>query len=351
MTTLELTNLTKAYNPDETAVSGLNLTVEAGEMMVLLGPSGCGKTTTLRMIAGLLAPTNGDIQFDGVSMLTVPPEKRGVAMVFQEHALFPFMTVGENVGYGLKLRKINRSAIQARVAEVLTAVRLSGFEQRSPASLSGGQRQRVALARALVVRPRLLLLDEPLSNLDRGLRDELRSMISNLQKKVGITTLFVTHDQAEAVAIADRIGVLMNGRLQQAACPRQLYEKPATAQIARFFGARNFLAGIKCGQSVDTDIGPIAIEETPVSDGPVLLSIRPESIEIGANGYNNFQGVVNDYSYRVPASACQVRIKNIPFYLSAPSNKEINVNQPINLHLPKNRICVLPPEPDCSPEY
>lgn len=349
MTTLTLTNLTKTYNPGETAVSGLTLTVHAGEMMVLLGPSGGGKTTTLRMIAGLLPPTEGDIQYDEQSVLSLPPEERGVAMVFQDNALFPFMTVGENVGYGLKLQKLKRSNIQTRVAEALSSVHLGGFEPRSPASLSGGQRRRVALARALVVRPRLLLLDEPISNVDRGLREELRSMISNLQKKLGITTLFVTHDQAEAVAIADRIGVLMNGRLRQVAPPRTMYEKPATAQIARFFGTRNLIEGIKSGQYVQTGIGPIRIEDSPVSDGPVLLAIRPESIVIEANGYNNFRGVVNDYSYSVPSATCEVRINDIPIHLSAPPNKEITVNQSIYLHIPKNRICVLPSEQECRP--
>ncbi|MCP4356444.1 MAG: ABC transporter ATP-binding protein, partial [Chloroflexi bacterium] len=204
MTTLTLQNLTKEYAPGVTAVSDLNLTINEGELMVLLGPSGCGKTTTLRLISGLLQPTRGDVLFDGRSVLTVPPEKRNAVMVFQEHTLFPFMSVGDNVAYGLKMRKCNRAEIQERVAAALTAVQLPNFQNHWPDQLSGGQRQRVALARALIIRPRLLLLDEPLSNLDRSLREELRQMVRTLQQEAGITTLFVTHDQAEAVAIADR---------------------------------------------------------------------------------------------------------------------------------------------------
>ena len=235
MTTLTLVNLTKTYAPDITAVFGLDLTVHEGELMALLGPSGCGKTTTLRLIAGLLAPTSGNVLFNGRSVLSVPPEKREAVMVFQEQSLFPFMSVGDNVAYGLKMRRRPRTEIRQRVAAALTAVHLPGYEDRWPDQLSGGQRQRVALARALVIQPRLLLLDEPLNSLDPGLRFELQQMIRTLQQEVAITTLFVTHDQAEAVAIADRIGVMMNGRLQQVGSPSAFYEKPGQRRCRPLF--------------------------------------------------------------------------------------------------------------------
>ncbi|MCP5011158.1 MAG: ABC transporter ATP-binding protein [Aestuariibacter sp.] len=344
MTQLDLKRLTKTFTPGETAVSDLNLTLNDGELMVLLGPSGCGKTTTLRMIAGLLPPTSGDIQFDGQSVLTVPPEQRGAVMVFQEHALFPFMTVGDNIAYGLKMRKLDKALIQKRVTSALKAIHLPGIESRWPAQLSGGQQQRIALARALVVRPKLLLLDEPLSSLDRSLRQDLRHMIRTLQQEAGITTLFVTHDQAEAVAIADRIGVMINGRLQQVGTPQSFYEQPANAQIARFFGASNFLPGKKDGQIVHTDIGDVEIKPSPLADGPVLLTVRPEAIEIGANGHNNFKAAVKTFQYGAPHCECIVQVNEIPIQLTPAPYQQVQPNSNIVVHLPRERICVLPAE-------
>ena len=344
MTTLTLQNLSKQYEHGITAVSDLNLTVNEGELMVLLGPSGCGKTTTLRLISGLAQPSRGDVLFDNRSVLALPAEKRGAVMVFQEHALFPFMSVGDNVAYGLKMRKIEAQAIRRRVAHALSAVQLAGFEDRWPDSLSGGQKQRVALARALVVRPRLLLLDEPLSNLDRSLREDLRQVVRDLQKEAGITTLFVTHDQAEALAIADRIGVMMDGRLRQLGPPREFYEKPADARIARFFGSENFLQGIKQGQVVHTDIGQVEVATTAVVDGPVLLTVRPEAIEIGANGHNNFSARVESCTYRVPVSRCQVSVAGVRLQIAPSAYNDLRANNNIIVHLPRQRVHVLPLE-------
>jgi ABC-type Fe3+/spermidine/putrescine transport system ATPase subunit len=241
MTTLTLKNLCKDYEPGVSVVTDLNLTVGRGQLMVLLGPSGSGKTTTLRLISGLLTPSKGDVLFDGQSVLAMPPEKRGAVMVFQKHALFPFMSVGDNVAYGLKMRKLGRTSIRERVEAALAAVHLPGFEDRWPDQLSGGQAQRVALARALVIRPRMLLLDEPLASLDPGLRTELRQMVRRLQQDAAITTIFVTHDQTEAMAIADRIGVMMDGRLIQVGQPQDFYENPISAEIASFFGATELM--------------------------------------------------------------------------------------------------------------
>lgn len=311
--------------------------------MVLLGPSGCGKTTTLRLIAGLSRPTRGDVLFDGTSVLKLPPEKRGAVMVFQEDALFPFMSVGENVAFGLKMRKLEQAVIRKRVAAALASVQLNGFEQRPPVQLSGGQRQRVALARALVTQPRLLLLDEPLSNLDRNLRQKLRQMVRSLQKEAGITTLFVTHDQAEAVAIADRIALMMDGRLRQVGSPRDFYENPVDAQVARFFGASNFIPGIKRGPVVETDIGRIEVPDTSLSDGPILLTIRPEAIEIGANGHNNFSARVQACRYSGMSAHCQVGINQTRLHLAASPFSAYQEGDQIVLHMPRERICLLPP--------
>lgn len=204
----------------------------------MLGPSGCGKTTALRLVAGLVEPSAGDVLFDGVSVLETPPEHRGTAMVFQEHALFPFRTVAENIGFGLRVRKVPKSERPARIETALEAVQLGGFGPRWPDELSGGQHQRVALARALAVRPRLLLLDEPLSNLDPNLREDLRDTICTLQRSAAITTLMVTHDRAEARATADRVAIMIGGRIRQVGPPADVFEQPIDAAVATFLGVR-----------------------------------------------------------------------------------------------------------------
>ena len=342
MTTVTLAGLTKEYTPGEAAVSELNLTVGAGELLALLGPSGSGKTTTLRLIAGLLEPTRGDLLFDGRSMRDTPPEKRGAVMVFQEHALFPFMSVGDNVAFGLKVRGVDRKTIRTDVAEALAAVRLKGVEGRWPDELSGGQRQRVALARALVVRPKLLLLDEPLSNLEPDLRAELRDMIRSLQKETGITTLFVTHDQSEAVALADRIALLFEGRLRQVGPPRIFYENPCDERVARFFGGVNFLAGVKQGATVKTAIGPLEVTPSDWPDGQVLLTIRPEAIEVGANGFNSVAAQILSYSYRGLVGTYDARVNGVRLQVVMPPHHRLRPGESVVLHLPRERLCLLP---------
>jgi ABC-type Fe3+/spermidine/putrescine transport system ATPase subunit len=345
MTTLSLIDLTKEYVPGVTAVADLNLTLREGELMALLGPSGCGKTTTLRLISGLTAPTHGDVHFDGQSVLPTPPEKRGTVMVFQKDALFSFMSVGENVAFGLKMQKLPPQVIRERVAEVLTAVQLPNFESRRPDQLSGGQRQRVALARALVIRPRMLLLDEPLSNLDRELREDLRHMIRTLQKETGITTLFVTHDQVEAVTIADRIGLMIDGRLRQVDQPQAFYERPADAQVAQFFGASNFIPGVKRGLHIATKLGNLEVAPSPLTDGPVLLTIRPEAIEVGNNGHNNIAAQVRQCCYRGQSVQYQVAANGINLQMVTTPFNNFQEGDHIVLHLPRERICLLPDQP------
>lgn len=242
MPELALQHVTKLFG-ESVAVDNLSLSVGDGEFVCLLGPSGGGKTTTLRMIAGFETADYGSILLDGEDITGLPPQKRDIGLVFQHYALFPHMTVAQNVGYGLKMRRHPASRIAAEVGAALDLVRLGDLAARYPSQLSGGQQQRVALARALAIRPRVLLMDEPLSNLDATLRDEMRGEIRRIQNQVGITTIFVTHDQAEAFALADRIGVIMQGRLRQIADPVSLYETPASAAVGKFIGQVNSLSG------------------------------------------------------------------------------------------------------------
>jgi ABC-type Fe3+/spermidine/putrescine transport system ATPase subunit len=249
---LRLSGIEKEYG-STVAVAGIDLEVRDGEFMTLLGPSGCGKTTTLGLIAGFFPPTRGEIYVKGQPVGGLPPFKRDVGVVFQDYALFPHMSVSENVAFGLRMRKVEGPEIEKRVNEALELVQLAGLEARRPLELSGGQRQRVALARALVIRPAVLLLDEPLSNLDLKLREEMRVEIAGLQRRLGITTVFVTHDQGEALVMSDRIAVMNAGRIEQVGAPAEIYERPATRFVAEFIGRMNLF-----------------------SEGARLVAIRPE---------------------------------------------------------------------------
>ncbi len=280
MTPISFLNITKKYGA-KAVVNNLNLEIAGGELISLLGPSGCGKTTSLRMLAGFITPDGGDIKLGGSSILPLGAEHRPTAMVFQRYTLWGHMNVFHNVAFGLKLRKISQTEIKTRVAEMLELVGLAGYETRMPSQLSGGQQQRIALARALVVRPQVLLLDEPLSSLDARLRVALRDEIRAIQRRLGITTVFVTHDQEEALAISDRIAVMNDGLLHQVASPSLLYAQPKTLFAAQFIGSMNFLpARIQAGK---LEAGAF---ELPVDlpDGDVTLAIRPEDLVFSENG-------------------------------------------------------------------
>jgi ABC-type Fe3+/spermidine/putrescine transport system ATPase subunit len=238
---LRLAGITKRYGA-VSAVDRVDLEVREGEFLTLLGPSGCGKTTTLGLIAGFFPPSAGEIYLKGRAVAGLPPFKRDIGVVFQDYALFPHMTAGENVAFGLRMRGIEKSRIQKQVDEALDLVQLRGLAERRPLELSGGQRQRVALARALVIRPTVLLLDEPLSNLDLKLREEMRVEIAGLQRRLGITTVFVTHDQGEALVMSDRIAVMNAGRIEQLGRPAEIYERPASRFVAEFIGRMNFFS-------------------------------------------------------------------------------------------------------------
>ena len=346
MTTVSLHKLSHSFPFSSPVLRDVSLTVGQGELMVLLGPSGSGKTTILRSIAGLVHPGKGDIRFDDQSVLGVPPERRGAVMVFQEHALFPFMDVGANVAFGLRMRRVDASTIRAKVAQALAAVQLAGFESCRPEELSGGQRQRVALARALVIQPRVLLLDEPLSSLEPSLREDLRDTIRTLQQQAGITMIFVTHDQTDAVAVADRICLLMQGAVRQIGEPRSFFERPVDSDVARFFGGINFLPGIKRGRIVETDLGPLEVDDTERPDGDVLVTIRPEAVEVGTNGYNNLVGMVESYSFQGLVARCGAGISDTQLQLTVTPYQHFRRGEEIVLHLPRERIRLLPAETD-----
>ncbi|MBB2755273.1 UNVERIFIED_ORG: putative spermidine/putrescine transport system ATP-binding protein [Rhizobium aethiopicum] len=287
---LQLDKLTLAYG-DTVAVGNLDLTIGKGELVALLGPSGCGKTTTMRAIAGLLTPASGRISLDGADITRVSANKRAVGLVFQSYALFPHLTVYENVAFGLRLRRISAADLDARVAAGLKSVGLSAFAGRKPAELSGGQQQRVALARSMVMEPKVLLLDEPLSNLDARLRLEMRAELQRVQKETGVTMIFVTHDQVEALALADRIVVMLNGGIEQIGTPEEIYNNPASAFVADFVGFENVFA-LKDGK-LATPNGPVALS-APVPDAAAGLAWRPRTVVLGSG---SFQGTVRGTSF------------------------------------------------------
>lgn len=315
MAFIEIKNLFKRFK-NVVAVNRISLQVQKGEMLTLLGPSGCGKTTTLRCVAGLEKPEEGDIVIDGKSMIAdgfVHPSKRGIGMVFQNYAVWPHMKVFNNIVYGLKLQRTPRHEIEERAREVLELVGLSGLEERYPAQLSGGQQQRVALARALVRNPKVLLLDEPLSNLDAKLREKMRFEIKSLVRRMGITAVYVTHDQAEAMVISDRIAVMEAGNVVQIGTPEEIYDRPANRFVADFIGTMNFIPGeiVEVTEGTGTVFVKTAFEDrlecrtlNPLATTPgkqVYASIRPEDIEIieraPDNPKNVYRGTIAHKAY------------------------------------------------------
>lgn len=305
---LVLEDVFKVFPPrggssEVTAVNGVSLRIEKGELVTLLGPSGCGKTTTLRLIAGFEFPTAGRILLDGQAINDLPPHRRDMSMVFQSYAIFPHLNVFENVAYGLNVQHRSRAEIQERVARVLALVELTGLDSRAPNQLSGGQQQRVALARALVMEPKVLLMDEPLSNLDAKLREQMRGEIRRIQKQLGITSVYVTHDQIEALTLSDRIVVMNRGLIEQIGAPTELYRRPRTRFVADFIGRANFVNGVVQGYEGDR----LAVRAwdcpfyMPVQDGAfaagqaVTLVVRPEMVRLGENGV--VDGVVRRMAY------------------------------------------------------
>jgi iron(III) transport system ATP-binding protein len=308
MISIRIQQLTKRFGP-VTALHGLDLTIEPGELFFLLGPSGCGKTTLLRSMAGFYIPEEGAIFFGGEDVTRLAPHKRNTGMMFQSYALWPHMTVAENVAFGLEERKVARDEIKRRVGEALESVRMGAYAERKPNQLSGGQQQRVALARALVIRPRCLLLDEPLSNLDAKLRLEMRTEIRRVCKEFKLTTVYVTHDQKEALSISDRMAILDGGRIRQVGTPRDVYRRPACKLVANFIGETDFLEGKVAGIGAEGVVVETALgrfdgvlgdaARVPALGASVTLSVRPECWRLSreAPARNGVRGLIGECIY------------------------------------------------------
>ncbi len=326
MARLELENLSKRYGSFY-AARGVSLDVSEGEFVVLLGPSGCGKTTTLRMIAGFIEPTEGAVRIGGRDVTDLPPWKRNTGLVFQNYALFPHLSVADNVAFGLEMRKVPKAEIGTKVADALRLVRLDHLSERLPRQLSGGQQQRVALARALVFRPDVLLLDEPLSNLDAKLRAEVRIEIRSLQSRLGITTVMVTHDQEEALTMADRLVVMSEGAVRQVGSQRDLYERPADRFVAGFVGRSSFIRGTMRDNRLVT-AGGLEVRTAGPATGEVVIALRPERVFVGPEpvpAENSFEGTVEFVSYMGGLTDIHVRLTEADHVIAQVPNQDGSV--------------------------
>jgi putative spermidine/putrescine transport system ATP-binding protein len=329
------------------ALSELSITIPRGEFVALLGPSGCGKTTALNCIAGLLTLSGGSIRLDDRRIDTLPPERRGFGMVFQNYALFPHMTVRRNVSFGLRMRGTPAAEIERRVARAFALVQLDGHEDKLPGQLSGGQQQRVAIARAIVIEPPLLLMDEPLSNLDARLRLEMRSEIRRIHRELGRATIYVTHDQDEALSLADRIVVLKDGTVQQIATPQEIYAQPANLDVARFMGYRNVLdlaVEQSNGSSVILGGNSLRIEgiiKQPLDGRRAFAAIRPEEIALGGAGPNIFEGRVENVEYCGRDSLIDVQ-NAAGIVLHARVAAQTMPGETVRLSIPPARVLVYP---------
>lgn len=332
--------------PDGTqALAPASLDIIAGETLVLLGPSGCGKTTMLRIIAGLETPDpGGRILFDDTDVTAIPIEQRHVGMVFQSYALFPNMTVAENIGYGLKIRGVGKADRAARVAEMVALTNIGGLENRRIDQLSGGQRQRVALARAVAVRPRVLLLDEPLTALDASLRDRLRSELNRLLRSLGITAIYVTHDQAEAMELGDRIVVMRKGAIAQIGTPRDVYFQPQNRFVAEFVGAANIVEGPIVQGRLSLPGGWLALSDA-ADAAAVVAMIRPETIGLVAEGGASLCGTVESVSFIGDRQRVIVTgAANRPLTIDAPNGISVQIGQRVGLSIASAAVRVLPKE-------
>ena len=355
---IQLEELCKRFD-DVTAVASIDLEMPPGEFFTMVGPSGCGKTTTLRMIAGFERPTSGRILLDGVNVAQVPPHKRNVNTVFQSYALFPHLDVAGNGAFGLKYQRTTKDEVKRRVAEALDLVQLGGFARRKPAQLSGGQQQRVALARALVLRPRVLLLDEPLGALDARLRKDLQVELKTLQETLGITFVFVTHDQEEALTMSDRVAVMNGGRVEQSGPPQIMYEEPATLFVADFLGVSNLVPaeasgkdGVMCMLKVG-DVPMRAQQGAVDARGSVKAMIRPERVRIeeqGSTGENRLPGLVEHLVFLGSFREVRVRLLGGALVTAVqPNDGTESVHEQgsaVSVHLPAESLRVLPDAPE-----
>jgi spermidine/putrescine transport system ATP-binding protein len=350
---VELVGLVKSFG-EVTAVDDVNLKIEDGEFFSLLGPSGCGKTTTLRLIAGFERPDSGSILIDGVDMATTPPHKRPVNTVFQSYALFPHLTVEENVGFGLKYQDLSKEAAREKIGRALELVHLGGMEKRKPTQLSGGQQQRVALARSVVLNPAVLLLDEPLGALDAKLRKALQVELKGIQEEIGITFIYVTHDQEEALTMSDRIAVMSAGRVEQLGTPSEVYERPSSSYIAEFLGVSNLMEVLVTSQTAEGNVvvrlgsHELTAARSPMLPGPALVSIRPERIKIvtgNGSAPNTVPAVVDRMVYAGSVLNVLVQIDDASeIQVTVPNEGGIKPYQQgdiIDIHFPSEALQVL----------
>lgn len=354
---LSLINLVKIFGTGVnafTAVDSINLEVKKGDMVTLLGPSGCGKTTTLRMIAGFEIPTYGEIMIDGEDVTTTPPNRRPTTMVFQNYALFPHLTVYENIAFGLKIRRDPARNTRKKTEEIIHLVGLEDFEERSPAQLSGGQQQRVSLARSLVMEPKVLLLDEPLSNLDAKLRVSTRLEIRKIQQRVGTTSVYVTHDQEEAMTLSDQVVIMHQGKIEQTGTPHEIYAYPSNRFVADFIGKANFLEGRVIGRvsanKLELDIlgkkFTVAVKERSFSEGDrVCLVLRPESVRIIPKKPDSLVGTICEAVYLGPQMVYGVEMhqRSLTVEIANPSEHMIfKTGEDVTIEFQSNSLHVLP---------
>jgi ABC-type Fe3+/spermidine/putrescine transport system ATPase subunit len=344
---LALENLTIRYE-DRPVIEDFSLQVSDGEMVSILGPSGAGKTTILKAVAGLLQPESGEILLDGKSLRGVPAEKRAAVMVFQKPLLFPFLNVAQNIGFGLRMTGRSEAAARSEIESILEMTQLTGLEQRKVHELSGGQQQRVSLARALVLKPAVLLLDEPLSNLDANLRQQMRELIQDIQAQTRITTLFVTHDQAEALTISHRVALLLDGRLRQAGTPRKLFHRPVDPDVARFFGGRNFFQGYFKNGALHSALGVFPLAGFNGNGHQLTATIRPEDIAIVDGAAFEVEGRVIKTRFEGMATRIWVRCRDTVLMVLTPESG-IEAGQQVRLHLPPQKIHVFPPQSVVEP--
>ncbi len=346
---VNLTGIVKRFGNGAPAVDDVNLQIAPGELVTLLGPSGCGKTTTLRMIAGLEDPTDGAITIGEDEVTHLPAEKRDVTMVFQSYALFPHMNVRANVGYGLRVARRPRAEVTERVDEALALVGLEAYAERSVDALSGGQQQRVALARALVMKPRVILFDEPLSNLDAKLRHHVRAEIRALQQRLGLTTVYVTHDQEEALAISDRVVVMNAGRIEQQGSPRDLYTRPVSHFVADFIGSANILRGRYDGQMIEM-AGARVPHRQEIAAGPVGVMVRPEAVRLlpSDDGTQGLAATVVSVSFLGPVNEVvfKTAVGDITANLSDEAMAGLHAGAAVTLGFTARGVHLLPPRQD-----
>jgi ABC-type Fe3+/spermidine/putrescine transport system ATPase subunit len=354
MGSLEISHVSKSF-ASTSVLSEISFSVNAGELFFILGPSGCGKSTLLRIIAGLERPDAGTVYLSGVDLNPIPPHKRGIGMVFQSYALWPHMTVARNVGFGLETSKLSKAEQRGRVAEVLALVRLEGLEERYPHELSGGQQQRVSLARALAVRPALLLLDEPLSNVDPGLRSDVRSEIRSLQRATGMTMVYVTHDQEDALTMASRIALLHKGCVEQVGTPRELYDAPKSSFCAQFLGDTNLLQCLAAVADGDHSMQSVRLTElpgTPIlklpcpaacsTEDSTLVSIRPEAITLSAPRSGLVDGVVTEVVYGGSHADVTVALgERVSVRAKSSAHVDLAVGSAVGVHIAASGVALL----------